>query len=74
LIDERILLDIVSGQVSRAWKVAEPAIAHMRKTGGPSVCENFEYLAVRAELWMRQYPGGAYPTDLPRMDALRKRT
>lgn len=67
LIDERILLDITSGQVLTAWKNAEPLIAVMRERRGPSTLENFEYLAMRATLWHRRYPDGTYPPRQARM-------
>lgn len=70
LIDESILLDVTSSQVSIAWKCAEPLIAVLRARSGPSVLENFEYLAVRAELWTRRYPNGTYPPGKPRMSDL----
>lgn len=66
LVDENILLDITSGQVARAWRAAEPAIALVRSRSGPAALENFEYLAVRAELWHRRFPNGFYPARLPR--------
>lgn len=67
LVDEEILLDITSAQVANAWKSAEPAISFIRESAGPSALENFEYLAVRAELWNRRHPDGTYPARLPRM-------
>lgn len=67
LVDENILLDIVSAQVANAWACGEPAIMLVRERAGPSAFENFEYLAVRAELWSRKHPNGAYPVGLPRM-------
>lgn len=70
LVDENILLDITSSQVGSAWKFAEPAIALIRERTGPATLENFEYLAVRAKLWSRKYPNGAYPARLPRMPGL----
>ena len=42
LIDERILLDVISAQVANAWKLAEPAIAILRAPREASVFENFE--------------------------------
>ena len=66
LIDENILLDIVSTQVSSAWKRAWPAIEIIREGNGDSACENFEFLAVRAQLFMRDHPDGLYPRGLPR--------
>lgn len=67
LIDEKILLDVTSGQVSRGWECAEATIAALRQTAGPSAMENFEYLAVRAKQWVKKYPSGTYPKRLPRM-------
>jgi hypothetical protein len=72
LIDEDILLDIVSSQALNAWKLAEPAVTRMRRHGGPAAWENFEYLAVRSELWNQRHPDGAYPPRLPRMRELRR--
>jgi hypothetical protein len=72
LIDESMLLDIVSSQVSNAWKLAEPAIARIRRHAGPAAMENFEYLAVRSALWHKRYPDGVYPVHLPRMAELGK--
>ncbi len=72
LIEEDILLDIVSAQVSNAWKLAEPAIELRRRHSDPAAWENFEYLAVRSELWNARHPDGAYPANLPRMRELAK--
>ena len=70
LIDEKILLDIVSAQVYFAWKRAEPALAISRATNGPSTGENFEYLAVKAKRFTEKYADGTYPRGLPRMSEL----
>ncbi|MGA8534947.1 MAG: hypothetical protein WB615_12640 [Candidatus Tumulicola sp.] len=66
LIEENILLDIASTQVGSAWGLAQPAIAALRERSGPATFENFEYLAVRANLWEKRYPDGSYPAGLPR--------
>lgn len=70
LIDENILLDITNGQVLAAWRNAQPAIEIIRRRSGPAVFENFEYLTVRATLWSRQHPNGAYPARLTRMSGI----
>ena len=70
LIDERILLDIISAQVFNAWKKASPAVELARKANGGAVAENFEYLAVRAALWNKRYSDGTYPRGFPRMAEL----
>lgn len=71
LMDERSWLDAASSQAIRSWNDLEPAIMAIRKTRGPSVFENFEYIAVRAELWTRRAPDGYYPKGMPRMAQLR---
>lgn len=73
LIDERILLDVISAQVANAWNLVEPLIAALRSTRDLSVFENFEYLAVRATQWSRRYPQGTYPAGMPRMADLTRR-
>lgn len=70
LIDEDALLDITCGQIVNSWKGAKPVVDAMRAVKGPSLFENFEYLAVRATLWTRRYPDGAYPARMPRMSDL----
>ena len=70
LIDERILLDITSRQVYDSWKRAAPALELARRVNGPSVGENFEYLAVKAARWNKKYRDGTYPRGLPRMSEL----
>lgn len=70
LIDETILLDIVSAQVYFAWKRGEPALSISRAINGPSTGENFEYLAVKAARFMKKYADGTYPRGMPRMSEL----
>jgi hypothetical protein len=72
LVDERMLLDITSGQIENSWKFAESAIALIREKAGLSGFENFEYLAVRATFWTRRYPNGTYPANVPRMEDLKR--
>ena len=71
LIDEAIVLDIVSAQVLNAWKRCEPVITILRERSGLATCENFEYLAARSTLWNRDHADGSYPRGTPRMADLR---
>jgi hypothetical protein len=71
LIDERSWFDIASAQIGRSWRDLEPVVLAARGTRGPSAFENFEYLAVRAELWVRRSPEGYYPKRMPRMAQLK---
>ncbi|HKU81677.1 MAG TPA: hypothetical protein VJP76_05860 [Candidatus Tumulicola sp.] len=72
LIDERILLDVISAQVANAWTLAEPLVTILRSTRDASVFENFEYLAVRSAQWSARYPQGTYPSGVPRMAELKR--
>jgi hypothetical protein len=72
LVDERILLDIVSAQVTNAWRLGWPVIEILRRRSGPATFENFEYLAVRATFFHKQFADGAYPKGMPRMDDLQR--
>ncbi len=67
LIDEAALMDTTSWQVSTMWELVWPSVKLMREVNGPSVYENFEYIAVRGKLWMRAHPAGSYPKSVPRM-------
>ena len=66
LINEGPLLDICSAQVSNAWRRAWPEMVILRKNAGPTAFENFEFLAVRAVLYLDRKPDGYYPSNLPR--------
>jgi hypothetical protein len=70
LIDERSFMDVSSGQVFNTWVQIAPVITKMREFAGPSLYENFEYLAVRGRLWIDRYPDGNYPAGAPRMTEL----
>ncbi|MEA2786352.1 MAG: hypothetical protein QOF71_2456 [Candidatus Eremiobacteraeota bacterium] len=70
LLDERIMMDVASGSTNAMWQALEPVVERMRRTRGPALWENFEYMAARGVLWQRAHPDGCYPRDTPRMTAL----
>jgi hypothetical protein len=65
LIPERAFMDIYSGRVADAWNLMEPAtaVSRLRSSG---IWTNFEYLAVRADVYLRKFPEGFYPHGVPR--------
>jgi hypothetical protein len=67
LIPESSLLDVYSGRVIQAWEIIEGVVPLVRRRGGPSVWENFEYLVVRSHEWNARHPQGAYPKGAPRL-------
>ncbi len=75
LMDESTWLDVAAPQILAVWDAMEPAFRKMRERFGDSSYENFEFLAVRAQLWLQRYPDGNYPKGVARMADLRaKRT
>jgi hypothetical protein len=49
-----------------AWNKLLPVIAIMRRTRGPSLYDNFEYVVSRAIIWERKHPD-TFPKDAPRL-------
>jgi hypothetical protein len=70
MIDRLTFLDSSCATIVRLWESIYPAIVIMRERGGPSVYENFEYLAVLSKQWIDAHPNGAYPANMPRWDKL----
>lgn len=68
LIPEEPFMDVYSARLIIAWKIVEPVLAIRRRSGDPSLWENFEYLLARAHQWEKQFPSGAFPTDTPRLN------
>jgi hypothetical protein len=66
LIEEEPYMDIYADRVIAAWEITRDAIAIVRRRGGPSPLENFEYLYVRASEYVARHPGGVYPAHVPR--------
>jgi hydrogenase maturation factor len=67
LIDRTTFLDLFSPIVTHYWARLEPAVALLRRERGPSMYENFEYLALLARAWKARHPEGAYPRGAARL-------
>lgn len=68
LLDEFIVCTLYSENVTSAWKSIAPVTALLRhKLGTPSIWENFEYLADRAQRFIQEHPEGLYPKNLKRL-------
>ena len=66
LIGEEAFLDQACDVVISYWQLLSPAIEVVRRTRGPSIFDNFEYLVSRAQSWVKRYPNGNYPPNVPR--------
>lgn len=70
MLDKKSYLDVACYTVSDSYRIAKPCIDRMRELRGPSLYENFEYLAVQGALWLKRHPNGAYPRGLQRFGDL----
>jgi len=67
IVDKDMFLDRYRDMVVRNWKRLEFSTAMAREASGQAaIWENFEYLAVISEDWMREHPS-AYPPAVRRM-------
>ena len=68
IIDEQLACDFWCYAVLRNWNALTPVVTYARKSlAVPSLWENFEYMAVLAERYLREHPGGSFPAGVKRM-------
>jgi hypothetical protein len=60
-------LDLASFAVMNSWDLLSPSIGLVREHLGPTLYENFEYLAARAKPWIDAHPNGTYPSTMQRL-------
>jgi hypothetical protein len=66
LITESTLMDLYARLIRYYWKVLSPAIAIMRRKRGDGQYSEFEYLALRANVWLERHVKGTFPRGLKR--------
>jgi len=68
MIDHDMFLDRYCSNVFNSWNRLEPLTALAREAYGSQLpWENFEYLAVLSEDWMKAHVDGSYPHGVRRM-------
>lgn len=67
IVDRDIAVSLWSSVVIRNWECLAPALAIMRRTSGPSLWEQFEYLARVSKDWIDSHPRGDYPAGVAHM-------
>ena len=67
LIPKDPFLDLSSGIVATHWDALAPTVGIVRTIRGPATYVNFEYLALLSKQWVKQHPGGEYPSGAPRL-------
>jgi hypothetical protein len=63
LADTDIVCDFWSAIITISWRRLSPAIVIMRRTAGPLLYENFQYLAIVAQRYMDAHPQGTVPPE-----------
>jgi hypothetical protein len=68
IIDEQLACDFWCYAVLRNWHALLPVVTYARrKLDVPQLWENFEYMAVLAERFLKTHPEGAFPAGIRRM-------
>ena len=68
MVDRELALDVWSGNIARGWELLAPVTAIARRREGAGLWENFEYITVLAQDWLKKHAGGTYPPGLRRID------
>ncbi|MDQ2680234.1 MAG: hypothetical protein M3Y21_04310 [Candidatus Eremiobacteraeota bacterium] len=66
LVSERTFMDLFGRLIVYYWQALEPVIALMRRERGGVQYHDFEYLAIRAQLWLTRNPEGDFPAHTTR--------
>ena len=68
IIDQQLACDFWCYAVVRNWTALAPVITYVRKkVNVPALWENFEYMAVLSDDYMRSHPAGHLPAGTRRM-------
>jgi len=67
LVAESTFMDLFGRLIAYYWKMLAPAVAVMRRNRGDSQYHDFEYLAIRANEWLKQHPHGHFPSGSERL-------
>ena len=67
LVPKDLVLSTWSDNIVWVWKQYEPVTTIFRTKQDPLAFESFEYLAVLAQHWLQEHPGGSYPKNMPRL-------
>jgi hypothetical protein len=67
IIDREIATSLWAAVVVRTWKRLGPALAIMRRTQGPALWDQFEYLARISQMWLDRHQDGDYPPGVQHM-------
>ncbi len=61
LITESTMMDLYARLIRYYWRALSPVVAIMRRNRGAGQYSDFEYLALRANMWLERYDRGVMP-------------
>jgi hypothetical protein len=67
-VEQELVIQIWATNIIEDWDKLVSCTAIYRRTSGPVLWENFEYLAVLAQDWMAANPNGTYPAGARRLE------
>ena len=68
IIDQHLACDFWCYSVVRNWQALAPVISYVRQEiNVPALWENFEYMAVLSDDYLKAHPGGSFPAGTRRM-------
>jgi len=70
VIDQNIVVSLWSSVVVSTWERVSPALAIMRRSSGPALWDQFEYLARISQEWIDRHPDGDYPKGVAHMPVI----
>ncbi|MDQ6825923.1 MAG: hypothetical protein M3Z14_01820 [Candidatus Eremiobacteraeota bacterium] len=66
LVGEATFMDLFGKLISYYWRILVPVIALMRRNRGDAQYHDFEFLAIRADQWVKMHPHGLFPKNMQR--------
>lgn len=67
LVSEATFMDLFAKLISYYWRNLTPVIALTRRHRGDAQYHDFEFLAIRADQWVKLHPHGLFPRGTPRV-------
>lgn len=67
IVDKEVAISLWAAVVVRNWELLGPALAIMRRTSGPALWDQFEYLARISQVWLDSHEQGDFPAGVAHM-------
>jgi len=68
LVSEHTFMDLFGRLIVYYWRELTPVVALMRRKRGAVQYHDFEYIACRAQGWLKRFPDGTFPANMKRQN------